>query len=116
MRLKSSQYFLKLSLEACGLKEIEGHAFLPISSLKHLFLGRNALNAKMLEQGFYGLRFVKNMTTLDLQQIYLRDLSNSTFKFLINTSLHTVSMTTFEIHALASGIFLHFVKSSQVKT
>ena len=105
LSLKSSPDFHKLHLLACGLKEIEADAFLPISSLQDLNLDQNPLTAKMIEQAFYGLRFVKNMTRLSLQSTNLRDLSNSTFQFLINTSLHTLSMTTCKIHVLQSGTF-----------
>ena len=105
LSLKNAQYFHKLTLLACRLKEIEADAFLPISSLQELYLNENPLNAKMMEQAFYGLRFVKNMTMLNLRFTNLRDLSNNTFQFLINTSLHTLSMTTSKIHVLQSGTF-----------
>ena len=107
LSLKSSPDFHKLHLSACGLTEIEADAFLPISSLQDLNLDQNPLTAKMIEQAFYGLRFVKNMTRLSLQSTNLRDLSNSTFQFLINTSLHTLFMTSCEIHILPSATFWH---------
>ena len=47
------------------------------------------------------------MTRLSLHSTNLRDLSNSTFQFLINTSLHTLFMTRCEIHVLPSATFWH---------
>ena len=85
--LADSKKFSVLVLKSVSLKVIEANAFLPLKFLTNLVLNMNPLDAAMLEQAFYGLRFSVNLTELGLDTTNLADVSASTFKYLVNTSL-----------------------------
>ena len=85
--LADSKKFGFLMLKSAGLKVIEANAFLPLKFLIKLLLCKNPLDASMLEQAFYGLRFSINLTELGLDMTKLADINAGTFRYLANTSL-----------------------------
>ena len=105
LSLNGSKEFSLLALQSTSLKMIEADAFLPLRFLKTLNLLENPLNASMLEQAFYGLRFSVNLTFLGLSSTNLTDISSSTFKYLVNTSIIKLRAQGCLITVLPSGAF-----------
>ena len=85
--LADSKKFGILMLKSASLKVIEANAFLPLKFLTKLVLYKNPLDASMLEQAFYGLRFSVYLTELGLDMTNLTDINANTFRYLANTSL-----------------------------
>ena len=85
--LYNASDFTQLSLIECKLRMIESDTFLPLKSLYVLRLDQNALDAAKLQHIFYGLRYASNLTSLYLNNAYLKGMSNITFQHLTNTSI-----------------------------
>ena len=103
--LKDNTYFTQLNLARTHLRVIEAHAFLPLKSLQILTLTDNRLNANMLEQAFYGLRFSYNLTSLRLEGSNLSDINSNTFQYLVNTSITRLNAKGSLLTILPSGSF-----------
>ena len=104
--LAYSKKFGFLVLKSASLKVIEANAFLPLKFLTKLTLNNNPLDASMLEQAFYGLRFSVYLTELGLDTTNLTDINASTFRYLANTSL---------VNLLAQGCLITVIPSETFK-
>ena len=94
-----------ICLENCKLKVIEANAFSTLHSLKVLKLTQNNINASVLERAFYGLRKATKFSELYLEGANLTDHSETTFRFLANTSLTRLSIKATRIQILRSRTF-----------
>ena len=115
--LADCKKFSVLQLQSVSLKVIEANAFLRLKFLTNLVLNENPLDAAMLEQAFYGLRFSVNLTELGLDTTNLTDISASTFRYLVNTSLTNLRAQGCWITVIPSETFkflpkLQFLKLS----
>ena len=108
----NSTRLTELILSFCKLQVIEADTFLPLRSLKRLRLDNNPLNARMLEQAFYGLRFAYNLSQLYLESTNLAALNNETFQYLVNTSLVRIEAKGSALQVLKMDTFKYLSKLS----
>ena len=98
------EYVELLTLDQCGLKVIEAHAFYGLRHLRSLSLSYNIMNAEMVSTALHGL------STSPLEKMYLKglklhNLNNETFAPLGISNITDLRLDGCGIKILRTGVF-----------
>ena len=100
-----NSWITQLVLDTCKLHSIEAASFSPLRHLEEVTLSFNPINASSLETAFYGLGNAIGLTKLTIMGTNLRDLNNTTFRYLSNTSVTTLTAQKILVPHLHSHVF-----------
>ena len=96
-----------LTLNACSLRHIESYAFQNLTHLKRLSLSYNPLTASALQQALMGLP-IASLKQLELQNLHLQDINNSTFIHLAGSNVTQLVLDHSGIEKMPSRLFSSF--------
>ena len=106
--LNNCHRLIEVHLSYCKLEYVEPDTFSPMRNLHLLKLSNNPLTSPVLEGAFYGLRFARNLSNLNLDETNLVHLTNRTFQHLRLVPIITLSLVNSKIKAIHTGAFQFF--------
>ena len=108
LHLNNCHRLTEVHLSYCKLEYVEPDTFSPMRNLQLLKLSNNPLTSPVLEGAFYGLRFARNLSYLNLDDTNLVHLTNRTFQHLRLVPTITLSLVNSKIKAIHTGAFQYF--------